>query len=215
MKGPVRTSGAERVAALQQIGVVLINDPVDISMKTKGSLGEVTFREEMYKPIIEYLATKLTAKISDIETALSSTGIKLGQVVEVLTLLINDGHVAVTQSEEAREQSELCVGGLNRAICEKSKFSDNYRTLASTVTGGGISIGRFAQLFLLARVTIGGGPDEWGDFAWDALKKEGQKLLKGGATLESDSENIAELTTQARAFADSLDRFERLGLVVS
>ena len=91
MKGPVRTSGAERVAALQQIGVVLINDPVDISMKTKGSLGEVTFREEMYKPIIEYLATKLTAKISDIETALSSTDIKLGQVVEVLTLLINEG----------------------------------------------------------------------------------------------------------------------------
>ena len=78
-------------------------------MKTKGSLGGYISRR-MYKPIIEYLATKLTAKISDIETALSSTDIKLGQVVEVLTLLINDGHVAVTQSEEAVNRASYVLG---------------------------------------------------------------------------------------------------------
>ena len=41
---------------------------------------------------------------------------------------------------------------------------------------------------------------EWASHAWAILSAQNQKLLKEGTTLESDAENIAELTRQATEF---------------
>ena len=73
--------------------------------------------------------------------------------------------------------------------------------LASPVTGGGITVNRFQQLFLLA---LGQGkklPAEWAQFTWQQLASQGQKIVKEGKTLETTEENLAELNLQATAFA--------------
>jgi hypothetical protein len=70
------------------------------------------------------------------------------------------------------------------------------------VTGGGITVGRFEQLFLLA---LGQGkkqPAEWAQSVWGILQAQGQKLVKEGKTLETDEENLTELNDQARVFAE-------------
>lgn len=68
--------------------------------------------------------------------------------------------------------------------------------------GGGIPVSRVLQLFLLARHSGKKQPSEWAAAAWELLSSQGQSLIKGGKTLETLEQNIAELTTQAQVFAE-------------
>jgi hypothetical protein len=89
-----------------------------------------------------------------------------------------------------------------RHLMTKARSSNDISFLASPVTGGGISVGRFEQLFLLA---LGQGkkqPAEWAQFVWGILQAQGQKLVKEGRTLETEEENLAELNEQARKFGE-------------
>jgi len=72
--------------------------------------------------------------------------------------------------------------------------------LASPVTGGGVALGRFEQLFLLARAQGSAAPQEWAAFTWNCLSDQGQRVIVEGKVLESAEENLAELSRQATAF---------------
>ena len=74
--------------------------------------------------------------------------------------------------------------------------------MASPVTGGGIQVNRFSQLFLLAHREGHQTPNDWAAFAWNLLALQNQRLLKDGQTLENPDDNLAELTRQAQEFAD-------------
>ena len=68
--------------------------------------------------------------------------------------------------------------------------------------GGGVSVGRFQQLFVLALAQNRKAPADLARFVWDILAAQGQKIVKDGAPLETPEDNIAELTIQAQTFAD-------------
>lgn len=97
---------------------------------------------------------------------------------------------------EAKRHADL----LNAYISNKARMSNQISYMASPVTGGGIAVGRFAQLFLLAISQGKHLPGEWAAIAWQVLSAHGQRLANGGVTLESAEENLAELTKQAEAF---------------
>ena len=84
----------------------------------------------------------------------------------------------------------------------KSRASNDLAYLASPVTGGGVQVNRFQQLFLLARHQGRKMPEEWARFVWEHLQALGQRLTKEGKVLEAADENLAELTAQAQAFAE-------------
>ena len=89
-----------------------------------------------------------------------------------------------------------------------------YRFLASPVTGGGVTVGRFQQLFLLSRTQGGKQPAEWAAYVWSVLAMQGQKILKDGKTLDTAEENLAELTKQAQDFSDKqLPIMKALGII--
>ena len=90
---------------------------------------------------------------------------------------------------------------LNLHIIRRARFSGELVYLASPVTGGGVQVGRFPQLFLLASSQGKKQPHEWAQFVWQILSAQGQKIVKERKTLESEQENLDELTEQAKAFA--------------
>jgi hypothetical protein len=47
-------------------------------------------------------------------------------------------------------------------------------------------------------------PAEWAKAVWQVLQTQGQKLVKEGKTLETDEQNLTELTGQAEGFAEKL-----------
>ena len=79
---------------------------------------------------------------------------------------------------------------------------NNINYLASPVTGGGILLSRFQQLFLQAYLNGQKLPSEWAAYTWGLLAYQGEFIIKEGNKLETKEENLAELNAQAQAFHD-------------
>lgn len=106
------------------------------------------------------------------------------------------------QDDAAIQKAKKTADKLNAHLMRKSIGSNDIAYLASPVAGGGVTVNRFQQLFLLARQTGHKAPEEWAKDAWQRLAAQGQRLLKDGKTLETAEENLAELTAQAQTFAE-------------
>ena len=89
---------------------------------------------------------------------------------------------------------------LNDALLDKARASAEVSYLASAVTGGGFAINRFQQLFLSAFKLGKKKPEDWAAYAWQVLSLQGQKLVVDGNTLQTNEENLKELTRQAAEF---------------
>ena len=70
------------------------------------------------------------------------------------------------------------------------------------VTGGGVTVSRFQQLFLISIKQGRKHPAEWAQLAWSVISEQNEVLIKGDQPLLTAEENLAELTEQAQAFAE-------------
>jgi SAM-dependent methyltransferase len=201
VKGPRKLSALEQAEALRAQKFILATHRPDISLKASGSLGEATMTEAIYKPILDFLADHKTRTLGQIEQAILGQGINFAQLRQAAMLLCGTGQLAAVQDEAAITRSKRHTDKLNAHLMDKSRGSNDISYLASPVTGGGHTVGRFQQMFLLALAQGKKQPIDWAQYAWQVLAAQGQKLVNEGRTLESSEENVAELTTQATAFA--------------
>ena len=70
------------------------------------------------------------------------------------------------------------------------------------MTGGGVAVGRFQQLFLLAISQGKKQPADLAVYVWQVLAMQGQKIIKEGKMLEAIEDSIEELTVQASTFIE-------------
>lgn len=202
VKGARKLSALEQAEALRAQKVILTTHRPDVSLKVTGSLGEATMSEAVYTPILDVLADHKPKTLGQIEQALKDKGVLFAQIIQAAMVLVGGGHLAAVQDEGITAKAKKHTEKLNAYLCGKARGSNDISYLASPVTGGGITVGRFQQLFLLA---LGQGkkqPAEWAKAAWQILAAQNQKLVKEGKTLESAEENLAELTAQAQTFAE-------------
>ena len=125
-----------------------------------------------------------------------------------ITVFLGQGHLAVAQAEHTQQAVQARCDRLNMWIANRSREHSDIQFMASPVTGGGVVVSRFEQLFLLAKVHDLKEPSDQARWVWDLLQRQGQRLLKDGKAIESANENLAELARQAKQFAD--DREKRL-----
>ncbi|MCX7897471.1 MAG: methyltransferase regulatory domain-containing protein [Rhodocyclaceae bacterium] len=202
VKGARSPNIFERNDALRAQRLILITPSEDVEFKVSGSRGEATLNESIYRPILELLADFKPRSLREIEQALAPKGIVFAQVLQAMLILLGKGNVAIVQDEQSAGRVKKTCDRLNLHLMHKSRASNDYAYLASPVTGGGVLVNRFEQLFLLAREHGRKMPNEWAYYAWEHLQALGQRLMKEGKALETTEENLAELTRQAKAFAD-------------
>ena len=111
-----------------------------------------------------------------------------------------NGGRSIAQDEGIASKRLKSTQALNTHLMELARSSGDIAFLASPVTGGGHSVPRFQQKFLLARQQGHKTPAQWAEFAWMLLKTQGQSLLKDGQVLMTEEENLAELKAQAADF---------------
>jgi hypothetical protein len=114
-----------------------------------------------------------------------------------LTVLTAGGHAAPGLPLDGQDERRVRTDDFNAAVLERARFGGELQALASPVTGGGVPLGRFDQLFLLAHMK---GDADPGGFAWSVLEAQGQRIVKDGRALESAEDNRAELRARAEAF---------------
>ena len=201
VRGARKLSILERNEALRAIRVVLTSYRADVSLKVNGAQSEATMSEAVYGPILDTLSDHKITSLAKLEQDVSAKGISFVQVVEAVVLLTGAGHVALVQEEAHISKSRKHAELLNAQLMHKARGSNDVSYLASPVTGGGIVVGRFVQLFLLSMSQGKKKPEEWAQFVWQVLSAQGQKLIKDGKMIEADADNLAELTEQAKVFA--------------
>ncbi len=201
VKGARKLKPLERTEALRAQKVVLLQPRADVPLKMTVANGEVNMQPGIYNPILDLLSDHQPKTLGQIEQAVKDQGPGFAQMTEAVMILIGNGVLAAVQDEALIASARAHTDRLNAFIVEKARASDSIHYLASPVTGGGVSITRPQQLCLLARKQGLAKPAEWAQFIWQILQQQGQKLIKDGKTLDSAQENLAELTTQAEAFA--------------
>jgi SAM-dependent methyltransferase len=202
VRGARKVSPLEQSEGLRAQRVILTQPRGDVTLKVSCVLGTAMLQEAIYAPIIDALATNQPMTLGQIEQAVKARNLSFQQVLEAVIMLTGRGNLHPVQDDATIDKARQQTDKLNRVLCDKARGSNDIHYLASPVTGGGVGVGRFQQLFLLARREGKKQAAEWAHFAWETLSAQGQRIQKGGKTLENPEENLAELTAQATTFAD-------------
>lgn len=200
VKGPRRLSALEQFERLQKIKVILCDKREKVSLKVRGALGEATLEQSIYEPILDVMADNKPITIADLQKKLASTEMTFPQIVEALIVLSSSGTVAEAQEESKIKKAKQQTKKINSYLIDRSRSRGDAGFLASPVTGGGIPVGRFQQLFLDAFQKGHKTPEEMSNSVWELLKLQNQRILQDGKTLESDEENLKHLIELAATF---------------
>jgi hypothetical protein len=213
VKGAIQLSGLEQLETLRAERVILVKARADVQLTVLGSLGESALYAAIYNPILDALSDYQPKTIEQLGQVVGEFGISLNQVIQVVMVLIGAGVLCPAQNDAVIATAKQQTDKLNAYLCNKARGSSELVYLASPVTGGGIAVPRFLQLFLLAKAHGNTHPEQWAQFTWSLLAMQNQCVIKEGVALTTDSENFTELVIQAHAFANKqLPIFIALGI---
>lgn len=201
LRGVTTLPAGERQQRLLDTRFILLQLAETVPYKVKGARGEADLQEDIYRPLLEVLGTKQQA-MSLREIISKVPKLNFALALQSVAILVGMGVAAPCQSDELAKQVAKRCAALNTHLCQQAQYGKQIETLASPLIGGGVPVNRFQQLFLLARSQGKKTPAEWASHAWAILAAQNQKLVKEGTPLESDEENLAELTRQANEFND-------------
>jgi SAM-dependent methyltransferase len=200
VKGARTLTTLEQAEQLREQRFVMSAYRPDVSLKVSGSLGEATLTESIYAPILDLMSDFKTRTLAQMEQLVKDKSINFGQLSQAAFVLCGNGTMSFVQDDTVVYKSKNQTNELNTNLMLKARNNNDIGFLASPVTGGGLVVGRFQQLFLLALKEGKQKPKDWATFVAQILESQGQKILKEGKPLETAEEHLAELTRQADEF---------------
>jgi SAM-dependent methyltransferase len=203
VRGARKLSAFEQTDRIRAHRVILLTPPESVSLKVTGSLGEATMAESIYRPIIQVLSDFKVRSLGDIEAALAGSNIHLNQIMQAIMVLAGKGNIQSVQAETIDHGIKAQCDRINARLIDIARSSSDVAYLASPLTGGGVMTPRFHMLFLRARTEGMATAEQWAGYAWQLLKVQNQKIIREGKPIDSDADNLAELTQMAIAFRDT------------
>jgi SAM-dependent methyltransferase len=169
--------------------------------------GEATLQPEVYNPLFDALADgpKTLAELIADPSLKGQTPPRLQQA---LSILIGGGSVQPCLSASGDAARAKRTRAFNDAVIARA-HEGGIGFLASPVTGGGVGMGRFQQIFLGARARKADPVQT----AWDLLSSIGQSIVREGKALEGAEANKAEIAKELADFeANRLPVLQQLGV---
>ena len=201
VKGARRLTPLDQAQGLREQRLVMTAHRPDVTLKVTGALGEASLSESVYAPLLDLMSDHRVRTMAEIEQALKVSDISFAQLIQMVMVLCGNGTFTAVQDETAISKAKKHTDKLNTHLMLKARSSKEISFLASPVTGGGIGVGRFHQLFILAMQQGKKKPEDWAAFVAQILAAQGQKIVKEGKPLETAEEQLAELTAQAHEFS--------------
>jgi len=202
IKGPTKLSPLGRAKAMRDHCLMLVTHRLDVPLKATGVLGEADLNSPIYTPILDKLAGHTPITIGQLEVDLKGKGVSPANLLQAIMVLYGTGHIVSVQEPSQTKQARPLTDKLNAYLMDRSRGSNEVGYLASPVSGSGVPVDRFGQLFLLAFKSGKVKPNDWAKFAWDVLVSQNQKIVKHGKLLETDEDNLAELLSRAQIFEE-------------
>lgn len=202
IKGPSKLTSLEQMEILKHERVILCSNPSDVPSKISCPVGEAKLNETIYQSILAFLSDFKVHSIGELFDATQNKGMTLPLVVEAIMTLTHLNHVAAVQIDEGLVERIISCDKLNDHFISLSRSRLDISFLASPVTGGGVSVSRIEQLFLLSMKADCTTPESIADFVWNILEFQGHQVFKDGKTLEGRNQSVAELMELAESFKE-------------
>ncbi|MEN9314583.1 MAG: hypothetical protein RIS35_976 [Pseudomonadota bacterium] len=202
IKGARALTALEQGERLRRLRFVLTRRRDEVELKASGALGSVTLQQEIYGPLLDALSDHSPRSLGQLERELQGAGVGSAQLLQAVTVLGGTGILQPAHEDDVVAQARERTDRMNAHLMHKARSSAEIGYLVSPVTGGGIAVPRLHQLFLLARQSGHGKPQDWARFVWHLMALQGERLLEADGPLETAERNIAELTLRAQDFAD-------------
>jgi cyclopropane fatty-acyl-phospholipid synthase-like methyltransferase len=207
-RGVLEMNAGENQAAWLDLRLALIAPADAFNYSVNGPLGSVSLQEEVYKPMIEALS-KGPRTVRQLMAEPAVKDFNWPKLREAATVLIGSGQVQPCLDAKGDAARAKRTRAFNTAVMKRSTWSGELNYLASPITGGGVSVDRFQQMFLLALQEKQADPAA---HAWSQISAQGQKLLKDGKPLQTAEENLAELRQRYEAFSKILPVMQQVGI---
>lgn len=199
VRGARPLSGPERMAQLRSQRFVLAVPREDVTLKATGAMGEATLHDNVYQPVLALMGDYRVHTLHEVETALAGLA-DFNSVLQTLMILVGKGTIHPAQDDAVIDKARPQCRRLNRELCKLARYSGSVTALASPVTGGGIALGRFAQVFLLAAVDAPDQPVAWARYLLQVLGTQGQQIIIDGKAPESPEIEANEAMRLATEF---------------
>ncbi|MES2127077.1 MAG: methyltransferase regulatory domain-containing protein [Pseudomonadota bacterium] len=203
IRGARHLNVLEQQEAMRSERVVLVRPRAGVEMKVPCGLGEATLQPAIYDAILEQLTDHAPHTIGALEQRVCGPDFSFLQLAEAIMVLSGAGALQSAQDEAAIIAAKPRTDRLNAYLCNKARGNGDIIYLASPVTGGGIHVEQIFQLFLLARAAGKLSIEDLSHFAWNILAAQGKHLTSAGVQMTNDADNLAVVTTQAKAFNTS------------
>ena len=214
VRGARKMSQIRQAEVMARFGLVLMVDRADAKNVLKLSYGEVKGKPELYDPLFDALADgpKSLAELGKMPQFASFSVSTWGQLAALLAasgqgaLYYNSG----TPTPPAAAQS------LNRALALNARFGGEFQALASPLLGNGLSSGSIERMVYLS-LSQGVPHDDYKALAravWGMLVPLGQRVVKDGATLETEEESLPQIEINVeKIIRTRLPLWRKLGVV--
>jgi SAM-dependent methyltransferase len=208
-RGSAASTPSERRNLLSTLAFALVVPRRRVTFKFTCPLGELTGKDELYRPIVDRLARDNAP--FDALLGLPEFGEeRLGALVDCLTLLVHSGQVLPVTGPPGVDGQP--AQRFNRMIVESLRAGRSYHHLASPVVRTGLAVPDFGLLALAAWFD---GKDDGPSAARHALpllRSLGRRPLRDGRPIESDGEAEEYLAGQiGKVLEDYVPLWRRLG----
>lgn len=182
--------------------VVLTQDPQDISFKFQTGFGEVSGKDEVYKPIVEQIA-KGPIKIADLTKALPN--LNVSSLLQSLSLLAHSGAIGFYVQDAKKKPAQI----FNQVIAESVSRGAPYRYCALPSVGSGMALDELQWMALDAHIK---GEADLPAGVEKRLRGLNKSVVKDGQALPLGDQTVAELKTRLEGFIGKvLPMIKRLG----
>jgi len=192
----------EHLQAVQKLKLCLIVPKDEVKLEFNVGFGNVTGKEDLYRPIIDALAAS-PMTIGELNALPELKQSPVGSVLEICLLLMHSAQ-AHLMPDGAKGKAQETARRFNQAVLRRAVMGGSSTgILASPVIGSGVNLD-FVQM-VAAHVFMQQPTIQFNTLVnevWRIMESQGRKFVKEGRTLETVEENLKELSDKLRDFVD-------------
>jgi SAM-dependent methyltransferase len=158
---------------------VLSSPPADIELTFDTPLGHFQLRSDVYQPVVEAFAGG-PITLREVVERLPESKLSWTSLTDAIKVLVGQGHLQPALPSEDEATRVASTQAFNAAVTARAKETTALRYLASPVTGGGVRVDPFTQLYLQVKRKAVAEPvallASLATMSGEGLEKDGRKL---------------------------------------
>ena len=201
VKDGQRLNPQEHMEALHAQRVVLVHPADNVRFPAATADGEASMTAAEGGPLLDALADHQPHALGDLAQQVQQHGMNFDRMLQFVLVMAGERYLQSAQEDRAISNAtgKGAATRLNGVLMQKAKIGQGVNYLASPVTGGGVPVERYHQLFLLARSEGLESPDQWAQMTMHWLAANGEHVECAVWADREPVDILSDLVRQARA----------------